>query len=96
MTITEYLPTLGISANDISRTLGNMDQVIHPNEYNSLQMTNISVSYFDKSQVISIQPAIKWTDGGCRPAYGSLEYGARIYLKDRIFPEGHRLFEIEK
>ena len=95
MTITELLPTLGIAHEDIIRTFGNMDQEIIPSEYNSIEVYNIRLSYFDNdSQCIKIEPAIKWTDGGCRPAYGSLEYGVHIHLNKRMFKEGRRLHQI--
>ena len=94
MTIAEYVLTLGIKPEDIRQTLGNMEQTILPNEYNSIDIKNISMSYFGKEQVIRVQPAIPWTDGTCRPAYGSLEYSANIYLHERIFPEGNKLFKI--
>lgn len=95
MTIVDLLPIIGISPEDISDTLGNMDLTILQGEYASIQIKNVRRSYHDNdSQAVKIYPAIPWTDGTCRPAYGSLEYGAVIYLKKRMLPEGRDYIKI--
>jgi len=44
-------------------------------------------------QAVTISPNVDWTDGSCRPAYGGMEYTTTVYLTEKFFSEGKRVYD---
>ena len=81
MTLQDVIKNLGISQNQIveTRNFGHIETF-----ENGYQAKTQDIKTNDKLQVVTISKNIEWTDGTCRPAYGSVDKEVYVYLNERI------------
>ena len=81
MELQKVIDNLGISPDQIVKVVnfGNIETL-----ENGYFAKSQDIKTYDMLQVITISKNIHWTDGTCRPAYGSLSHEISVYLNTRI------------
>lgn len=81
MTLTDVIEQLGVKQHQIVETcnFGSIERF-----ENGYSAKTQDIKTGDKLQVVTISKNIDWTDGTCRPAYGSVDKEVYIYLNERV------------